>query len=388
MQFNGREGDNQEFFDDELRVWSQRKLRILEKYIAAWTKKRQYGNSKLLYVDGFAGRGRYGTSEPYDYGSPVLIARQANAIIEQGKPYRLYCHNVELDPARCATLKDVLSFANPEIVTTHCGEFSSKLPPILSQTRGWPAVFFIDPCGLIGIEPSDLAPVVSRLDTEILLTFSLPTAFRLSGSIKSSAPEAREKANRLSKILGEDPKNEWPEWAEQKRLLSKADWAEWVVNQYLKRLQELGPNLKYGFAYPVREAFQSGTKYFLIFATRSMEGFPFMTDFICSEEEEMDLDHEMDNRAQGQLSMFAPRVELTREEQFPEAIERIHAYGMKNQGCTRKDIYEFVAFNYLGKFKQKHIRYMVAQLVEQGRAVVNDGPDKHKDVNLRPITFK
>jgi hypothetical protein len=61
---------------------------------------------------------------------------------------------------------------------------------------------------------------------------------------------------------------------------------------------------------------------------------------------------------------------------------------MKNQGCTRKDIYELVAFHYLGKFKQKHIRYMVAQLVEQGRAVIYDGPDKHKDVNLRPITFK
>jgi three-Cys-motif partner protein len=382
---NRYEGDNQEFFDDDQQVWSKRKLRILDKYVDAWTKKRQFGNAKLLYVDGFAGRGRYGKVEPYDYGSPVLIARKAQAIYDQKKTYRLYCYNTEIDPARCATLREVLSFADPEIVKTYCGPFTSHLPTIIGETRGWPAIFFIDPCGLIGIEPSDLAPVVSRPDSEILLTFSLPTAFRLSGSISSSAPEAREKANRLSKVLGENPNNQWPEWANKKDELGIDEWADWVVNRYRTQLQKLNPNLKFGFAYPVRESLRSATKYFLIFATRSMEGFPFMTDFICSEEEEMDLDNEMAQRAQGQLSMFEARVVLNREAQFPALIEEIYAFGKAHPGTTRKDLFEYVAYRYLGKFKQKHIRYMVDQLVEAKRADIPFGPEE-KD--RRVIIFK
>lgn len=388
MQVNGREGDNEDFFNEELKVWSQRKLRILDKYVAAWIKKRQSGNSQLLYVDGFAGRGRYGTSEPYSYGSPVLVAKQAQAILEQGKQYRLNCHNVELDPARCAILKEVLSFASPEIVTTHCGAFSDTLPAILKQTRGWPAIFFIDPCGLIGIEPSDLAPVVSRPDTEILLTFSLPTAFRLAGSINSSATEAREKANRLSKILGEDPHNEWPEWAKKKASLNTDDWAEWVVRCYMERIQQMSPHLRYGLAYPIREKFKSGVKYYLIFATRSPDAFPFMTDFICSEEDELQLKDEMESRKQGQLSFFAARHETLREEKFPTVIEEIHEYGLEHQNCTRKEIVEQFSIRYLGQFMQKHIRYMVGQLVEEGRAVIYDGPDKDKELDRRPITFQ
>jgi three-Cys-motif partner protein len=387
LQFDGPEGENENFFDDELRVWSQRKLRILDQYMASYVKKRGSNRPRLYYVDGFAGRGTYGTSEPFEDGSPLKIARLAQKIKDENQKYRLYCMNSEINSTRCARLKDVLSFVDPELVTTFCGPFNAHLETMMGQMRGCPAVYFLDPCGIIGIAPHELQPVVARPDTEILLTLSLPTLFRMSGSADSFAPEALGKVAQLSRVLGEDPADPNPEWAQMKNELDTESWADWAVHRYMKRIQKLSSHLRYGLSYPIREKFKSGTKYYLIFATRSMGGFPFMTDFICSEEDALQLEMEIESRKQGQLSLFAPRHETNREEQFPSVIEEIHQYGLEHQGCTRKEIIEQISFRHLGQFKQKHIRYMVRQLVESGRAAIYDGSDKATDIDRRSITF-
>jgi len=135
LQYYGPEGDNQEFFDAELKVWSQRKLRILEGYMAAWVKKRGFGHSSLFYVDGFAGRGRYGTTEPFQEGSPLKIAKLAQQIDVENRKYRLHCLNSEIDDVRCAHLKEVLSFANPQLVTTYCGAFSTHVETMIQKMR-------------------------------------------------------------------------------------------------------------------------------------------------------------------------------------------------------------------------------------------------------------
>lgn len=105
MEQFGREGDDAEFFDDELRVWSHRKLRILDQYMASWAKKRGSTNGRLYYVDGFAGRGTYGNREPFEEGSPVKVARLADQIRRENRSYRLYCLNSEIDAVRCGRLK-------------------------------------------------------------------------------------------------------------------------------------------------------------------------------------------------------------------------------------------------------------------------------------------
>lgn len=387
MQLRESEGGNAEFFDDELRVWSKRKLRILEQYMASYVKKRGSKWPRLYYVDGFAGRGLYGKEEPFEEGSPLKIARLSQKIKDESRNYRLYCLNSEIDPVRCARLKQALDFADSSLVQTFCGCFESYLVTMMTQMKGCPAVFFLDPCGIIGIAPNDLAPVVNRDDTEILLTLSLPTVFRMSGSVGSSAPEASSKVAQLSKLLGEDPYDPNPEWARRKTDLGTDAWAEWVVQRYVGQIQALSSHLKYGLSYPIREKFASGTKYYLIFATRSMDAFPFMTDFICSEEDELQLEAEIESRTHGQLSMFLPVHEEQREQRFPSVIEELYFFGKENQGCCRKEIIEQFSFRHLGQFKQKHIRYMVKQLVDTGRASIYSGADKHSELDRRPITF-
>jgi hypothetical protein len=172
-----------------------------------------------------------------------------------------------------------------------------------------------------------------------------------------------------------------------KNELGTDEWADWAVQRYMRQIQKSSSHLRYGLSYPVREKFKSGTKYYLIFATRAMDVFPLMTDFICSEEDNLQLEAEMESRKQGQLSLFAPQHETIREEKFPSVIEEIYQYGLEHQECTRDEIVEQFALRYLGQFMKKHIRYMVGQLVEDGRASIYDGPDKDKEMGRRPITF-
>lgn len=259
---------------------------------------------------------------------------------------------------------------------------------MLKESRSNPAVFFLDPFGIIGIAPNDLKPVLQRHDTEILLTLSLPTIYRMSGSANSSAPEAQGKMSRLSEVLGEDPSDPNPEWAQKKNELDTDTWANWVVRRYVKQIQTLSPQLRYGLSYPVREKLHSGIKYFLIFATRSMDAFPLMTDFVCTEEDDLELEHEMESRKQGQLSLFDPRPIVNREEKFPRIIDEIYQYGLAHQGCTRKEVIEQFSLLYLGQFKQKHFRYMVDELVRSNRASIEEKSVSGLDRDRRPISFR
>lgn len=130
MQDRGKTNDKADFFD-ELRFWSRIKLRILEKYLDAYIRKRGGFNPKIVYVDGFAGQGIYGSDGQSEEGSPVRIARFAQRISDEQRPYRLLCLNTEIDKQRCAALRKSLAGFESDIVQTFCGSFNDLLPDLL-----------------------------------------------------------------------------------------------------------------------------------------------------------------------------------------------------------------------------------------------------------------
>ena len=375
--------DQADFFD-ELRFWSRTKLRILEKYIDAYLRKRARFNPTIYYVDGFAGQGYYGQEgHPFEEGSPLRMARFAQRIRGEGKPYRLICLNTEISKKRCQELQRVLTEFDPELVQVFCGSFAEHLPRILRIMEQAPAVCFLDPFGVVGISVDDIRPLLERSDTEILLNFSTPTLHRLAGFATSNAKEARGKFNQLSRTLGEDPRDDVPEWRVMRDRLNSDEWEEWAVNRYLEQMQVASPHLKYGMAYPVREKVGGGVKYYLVYASRAMDAFPLMSDFICTEEDDLRLQAEIASRHPDQMGMFAPRHVTDREARFATVIEEIHTYGMAHQGVNRKHLIEEFSYRYLGEFKQKHYRQMLDQLVKEKRAEFGLGG---KDI--APITFR
>ena len=68
-------------FFEELKEWSEIKLRIVEKYMRAYMKKRGSSHPVIYYIDGFAGPGLYG--KPGDErrgGSPLRRERLGGEI--------------------------------------------------------------------------------------------------------------------------------------------------------------------------------------------------------------------------------------------------------------------------------------------------------------------
>ena len=214
----GKRAPQQAAFFQDLKAWSEIKLRILEKYLRAYLNKRGSANPTLYYVDGFAGTGHYGDEDSeLKEGSPVLLAKLAQEIADSGKAYRLVCINVELDPENFKKLQRALSSFDPELVQARAGAFDTLLPDILRETGTSPAVFFLDPFGPSPIKLPDLQPLLIRSDTEFLVNLNTPYLRRLAGFEDSSSKQKNAKLRLVSQILGEDPDDPEPEWMQEWR---------------------------------------------------------------------------------------------------------------------------------------------------------------------------
>lgn len=313
------------------------------------------------------------------------MARLAQQITDEGRPYRLYCINTEKDDDRCQRLRTALAEFSREHVFVLCGAFKDRLPDVIDLMEDAPSVCFLDPFGVDGISPGDLLPLLQRPDTEFLLNLNTRALHRLAGSADSDAAAARAKMNLISYVLGDDIRDPLPEWLHQRQRLSTSEWEAWVVSRYFQHLTGLSRDLVYGVSHAVREKQGGGAKYYLIFASRSKAPFPFMNDFICTEDDELSRKAELGKRPLGQTLMFEPAHEAARRDHFEEMMDEIHTYGLAHQGSTTASIIEDFSITHLGEFMQKHYRRMIDALVTEGRAEI--APIQGVKKELRPIQF-
>jgi len=197
MVGNKRTPQQAAFFQD-LKVWSEIKLRILEKYVDAYHRIRGSRNAKLFYVDGFAGAGHYG-DDPTERreGSPVLLAKVAQRIADSDKQYRLICINVERDPEFFADLQSALLSFDPALVRALPGSFEELLPAILKEIGVWPAVFFLDPFGPSPIKLPNLRPLLAR---DVLSAQLRPLCPSAPGHLHLSPCRVRTQAGPVSAV--------------------------------------------------------------------------------------------------------------------------------------------------------------------------------------------
>lgn len=188
-----RRSSTSEVFFDEMKEWSATKLRILEKYIAAYMSIRGRSHRCIYYIDGFAGAGVYGNGPDISYGSPVRIAKIAQEASERLPPSQLRCIFTELRGDNFQKLSNSIEnagFANVEI---RHGAFLDQLPTILTTIGRAPAIFFIDPFGVKEVTPTDLQPILQRDDTELLINFNSRRLRLMAGFEDSGTKEAGAK---------------------------------------------------------------------------------------------------------------------------------------------------------------------------------------------------
>ena len=161
----------------ELEPHTAAKHEILRRYVQAWAPILSQGNfPHLVFVDGFAGPGRYSKREE---GSPIIAMK---AVIDQPRPIKAKVdfHFIELDEKRADHLAaEIGSLTLPTNVSAkiHGGRtFQDAFPEVWDSYasrpgRSRPPTFvFIDPFGF-KIPFSYVTKVLRAQSCEVLITF-------------------------------------------------------------------------------------------------------------------------------------------------------------------------------------------------------------------------
>lgn len=170
------------------------KHRLLTNYLTPWaTMVSTRSPHRAVYVDGYAGSGRYdatGGEACGEPGSPVIAASIAAAVRGVSPARDLRCVFVERDPGTAAGLQTLLAneFADRIYWQVVCGDLSKKIGQIMIDSARLPVFMFLDPFGTAMPKQFLVDDVLKRAPTdrsvEVLLNFTIEGVWRIGGQLR------------------------------------------------------------------------------------------------------------------------------------------------------------------------------------------------------------
>jgi three-Cys-motif partner protein len=147
---------------------------FLENYLEALVHKTASTFSNIVYIDGYAGPWQSANErfEDTSFGIALNALRRAKESWKQiGRNVRMSAHLVERDATAYARLKEASQRFPDVSVSTYSGDFVALIPTIIKLIPSNAfAFFFIDPKGW-RIPLQQLAPLLSRANSEVIFNF-------------------------------------------------------------------------------------------------------------------------------------------------------------------------------------------------------------------------
>ncbi len=243
---------------------------ILRRYLGRWFPIMAKRNARIIYVDGFAGPGRYVEGED---GSPIIALRIARDFLASGvlRPQQLTAIFVEQKTGRHRLLSEevrALNVADPAYSGITC--FVEKSDYASTMARIWsildagkahiaPTFALIDPTGIKGVRYHDTAKLLSYPKTEVLVNLMYEETNRFRGG-----PEFEP---HLDRFFGHQ------DWRVLRDIENSGERRRRTVEIFRDRLLEAGA--KYVLSFEMKNA-SNATDYFLFFATKSATGLAAM----------------------------------------------------------------------------------------------------------------
>lgn len=253
------------------------KIEILKGYLKAWLRilgKTQRGQT-ILYVDGFAGPGRY---RNHSEGSPLAALRVAdNALHELGEEFIARSFHgafIESNRDRFAVLAETIApFEGKQSlgITKMCCEFADGIERLQKEVpapfRGeGPLFVFADPFGGTGIPFSTFATCMKGETAELLINLDADGIGRIF-----SAESNNNRDEQLTELFGNEC---WKESLTGKGDLKRLSVQ--ILDLYKKRLRSL-PNVKFVWSFAMRGS-KDALNYHLVFATKHPLGMEKMKE--------------------------------------------------------------------------------------------------------------
>ncbi len=152
---------------------------VLKNYMDAWLPIMRRWNGRVLFIDAFAGPGKY---EGGQDGSPIVALK---SLIEHSERQRMkgeinYIF-IERDPERAMHLEDVVRQVERDVptncnITVHNSSFDEKLTEVLDSIdeqnkRMAPAFLMIDPFGVSDTPMNVIQRILANPKTEVYISF-------------------------------------------------------------------------------------------------------------------------------------------------------------------------------------------------------------------------
>ena len=352
-------------FFAEAKARSLHKLDLYGKYLVPLVRKigRFAGPGRpsrhIWIVDGFAGAGQY---LPDDGGrardgSPLIAAKFAEQVArDKGFPL-VRCINVERDRGCFEQLESNLERWT-EYTENVRGTFAQRLGQVLETIASDPALIFLDPFGLNGIEMEVIEKLITRPGkTEMLIHFSDKTFLRMAGHLDENDERlpvgrkvAESKLARLDSVIGT---RLW------RRLWSGTVDTHAAMDATVELyLSELRKRISYANEIKMRDSFSDRAAYRLVFCTDSPHGVELMSDIACRYERSL-----REVAEAGAMTLWADQEERQHLTDLRDAVYKV---GRRRRVATREQIIHELVPKLFGQYITSEYAKVVRELVSAG----------------------
>jgi three-Cys-motif partner protein len=343
---------------------------LLRRYLPRFAGKTGSVANGVVYLDGYAGRGRYQDGNPASAERILQIAEKQGVM---GINYRLFFYESNLKSY--AILKPVVDeyVARGIQAEVFRSEVIQGLEEVIDAAAGMPLFLFLDPCGL-GV-PFDVlvnvltGPRASKWPpTEVLLNFSLEAVRRIGGHVASLTPNERA-MQRLDETVG----GNW--WRHLVTYGVTDEAVDRIVRGFMHRLSRSAQMRL--FAISVERAPTQKPIYYLVFGTRNPLGLWHFADDTAratetwwstldaqeaAKEEEADLVPLFDIQIPSH-----PDISEVEEEARPVIAENLVCL-CQQHGKIRVGSFPAEVFgDYLGRVRETVVRAAIKDLHSSGR---------------------
>ena len=352
----------------DLEAHSRAKHEILKRYLQAWVPILGQGaRSELVYIDGFAGTGRYSNGED---GSPVIALKAALHRHWNIKP-RMTFFFVERNCERAGFLKQVLDDMKlPRKFSTRVAAGSTFEEAVTnfidcrtSNGQPLPPTFaFIDPFGWSGVPFDLIRRILSYPRCEVLITFMYEEINRFLGH--------PDQVNNFNSYFGTG------EWEAIIREADPRQRNRGLHDLYLRQLRN-SAKVRYVRSFEMRND-RDVTDYFLFYATNNLLGLKKMKEAMWKVDKsgEFKFSDATDPR---QMVLFGtePRADVLKD----QLIKRF-----RGRETTIGEIEEFVVSE--TAFRETHYKRQVLKPLEMGQPpkldIVDPPPSRKVGTYSRP----
>lgn len=365
---------------------------LLSRYLPKFAGKTGSAAPGIVYLDGYAGRGRYEDGSPASAERILQIAESQRA---HGISYHIFFY--ERDRESFGALQSVVAEYTRRGLRAEAArcEVIRGFDQVVAAAAGKPLFLFLDPCGL-GIPFSVLVetlcgPRAAKWPpTEVLLNFSLDAVRRIAGHLTSPTPNGRSIA-RLDAVLG----GTWWQDIAQEGITDEA--IDKIVKGFTRRLS-YAANMRI-LAIPVRRNPVHKPVYYLVFGTRNPLGVWYFADDTARASETWWNTFDTQEAARSEEKTGTPpmilisaliRQDLSQVEAIarPVIAGNIAALVKAHGPCRVGDFPGEIFGEYLGRVRETVVRAAIKDLHKQGRTPSNGVGRRIADLIVKPPSWK